>query len=153
MSRPEPDPFPLRRIRVVSVRSVTQRVLRVTFGGEALAGLALAGPDQQVKLYFPRPRQSEPVLPAPDPDGDIMRWYTAYGAIPEAERPWMRSYTIRAHDPAAGTVDIDFYLHGGDGRAHVDAVRRATLPSGKPYAWPRERLKAAGGGDGDGGAA
>ncbi|MFG2774237.1 siderophore-interacting protein [Streptomyces sp. NPDC048350] len=126
MSRPElePDPFPLRRIRVTTVRSVTPRILRVTFGGEALAGLTLAGPDQQVKLYFPRPHQAEPMLPAPDPDGDIMRWYAAYGAIPEAERPWMRSYTIRAHDPAAGTVDIDFYLHGADGRAHHGPATR-----------------------------
>ncbi|MEU7006448.1 siderophore-interacting protein [Streptomyces sp. NPDC046332] len=43
----------------------------------------------------------------------------------------MRSYTIRAHDPAAGTVDIDFYLHGTDGRArHGPATRwaRAARP-------------------------
>lgn len=39
--------------------------------------------------------------------GGFTRWYAAYSALPEATRPWMRSYTLRAHDPAAGTVDID----------------------------------------------
>ncbi|WMX48413.1 SIP domain-containing protein [Streptomyces roseicoloratus] len=73
----------------------------------------------------------------------------------------MRSYTLRAHDRAAGTVDVDFPLHGGAGGARegpatrgpggpdralaarvrrpslVDAVRAATdLPKGEPYAWP-----------------
>lgn len=107
--------FPLRRIRVAAVRPITPRMMRVTFGGDALSGLRLTGPDQQVKLYFPRRERTEPVLPAPDPDGDVMRWYTAYAAIPEAERPWMRSYTVRAHDPGAPTVDIDFFLHGEGG--------------------------------------
>lgn len=124
---PAAPALPLRRIRVVAVRPVTPRTVRVTFGGESLADLTLAGPDQQVKLYFPRPGRSEPVLPAPDRDGDVMRWYAAYAAIPEAERPWMRSYTIRAHDPRAATVDIDFYVHGGDGgrSEHGPATRWA----------------------------
>ncbi|MGW2017905.1 siderophore-interacting protein [Streptomyces sp. NPDC001927] len=116
--------LPVRRIRVVAVRPVTPRSVRVTFGGDSLADLALDGPDQQVKLYFPRPGQSEPVLPAPDPSGDVMRWYAAYAAIPEAERPWMRSYTIRAHDPVAATVDIDFYLHGDDDRTEEGPATR-----------------------------
>ncbi|MDT9693715.1 siderophore-interacting protein [Streptomyces sp. P9(2023)] len=129
---PAAPALPLRRILVVAVRPVTPRTVRVTFGGESLADLTLAGPDQQVKLYFPRPGRSEPVLPAPDRDGDLMRWYAAYAAIPEAERPWMRSYTIRVHDPGAATVDIDFYVHGGDGgrSEHGPATRwaRAARP-------------------------
>ncbi|WP_137991179.1 siderophore-interacting protein [Streptomyces vilmorinianum] len=135
-ARPEPEPLPLRRIRVVAVRPLTPRMIRVTFGGASLADLTLAGPDQQVKLYFPRRGQSEPVLPAPgdtdgDAEGDVMRWYAAYGAIPEPERPWMRSYTIRSHDPAAATLDIDFYVHGeGVNGNHGPATRwaRAARP-------------------------
>ncbi|MEU9701674.1 siderophore-interacting protein [Streptomyces sp. NPDC047981] len=118
--------LPLRRIRVLAVRPVTPRSVRITFGGESLAGLTLDGPDQQVKLYVPRPGQAAPVLPSPDPSGDVMRWYAAYAAIPEAERPWMRSYTIRAHDPAAATLDIDFHLHGtGDRSGEGPATRWA----------------------------
>ncbi|MER7518493.1 siderophore-interacting protein [Streptomyces sp. NPDC126499] len=105
--------MPLRRVRVRDVRPLTPRMTRVTLGDPSLAGAALARPDAQVKLFFPRRGQTEPVLPAPDRDGDVMRWYAAYAAIPEERRPWMRSYTVRAHDPAAGTVDIDFLLHGG----------------------------------------
>ncbi|MFI9117192.1 siderophore-interacting protein [Streptomyces venezuelae] len=112
--RPVPDALPLRLLRVTGVRRLTPRMRRVTLGGDALAGFSLGGPDQQVKLFFPRPGQAEPVLPVPGADGDVMRWYAAYSALPEAVRPWMRSYTLRAHDPAAGTVDIDFHLHGGD---------------------------------------
>ncbi|MFI1659989.1 siderophore-interacting protein [Streptomyces sp. NPDC020472] len=104
--------LPLHRLRVTAVRPVTPRMRRVTLRAPSLDGFALAGPDQQVKLFFPRPGQAEPVLPAPEPDGDVMRWYGAYAALPEEERPWMRSYTLRAHDPAAGTVDVDFFLHG-----------------------------------------
>ncbi|ORT56789.1 siderophore-interacting protein [Streptomyces sp. CB03238] len=107
--------LPVRHVHVTAVRRVTPRMVRVTFGGEALAGFALAGPDQQVKLYFPKPGRATPVLPEPDgADGDVMRWYAAYSAIPEDERPWMRSYTVRAHDPRRGTIDIDFVLHDGD---------------------------------------
>lgn len=107
--------LPLRRPHVTAVRRITPRTVRVTLGGPSLDGVVLAGPDQQVKLFFPRPGQAEPVLPVPGPDGDAMRWYAAYAALPEAERPWMRSYTLRAHDPAAGTVDVDFFLHGDEG--------------------------------------
>ncbi|MFE5480925.1 siderophore-interacting protein [Streptomyces sp. NPDC056527] len=138
---PQSQPFPLRRIRVVAVRPVTPRMIRVTFGGEGLSELRLTGPDQQVKLYFPRHSgRSEPVLPAPDPDGDVMRWYAAYGAIPEAERPWMRSYTLRAHDPAAATVTVDFFVH--EGRLQGPATRWAcsdrprTSPSRSPSGRP-----------------
>ncbi|MER8044664.1 siderophore-interacting protein [Streptomyces sp. NPDC094032] len=122
---PAPQPLPLRRLTVTAVRPVTPRMVRVTLGDPSLAEVSLAGPDRQVKLYFPRLGQPEPVLPAPDPDGDVMRWYAAYSAIPEERRPWMRSYTLRSHDPAAATVDVDFLLHGGDGGGDGPATRWA----------------------------
>lgn len=125
-SRPAAQPpLPLRRVTVTAVRPVTPRMVRVTLGDPSLADAPLAGPDRQVKLYFPRPGQAEPVLPAPDPDGDVMRWYAAYGAIPEDRRPWMRSYTLRSHDPAAVTVDVDFLLHDGQGDGEGPATRWA----------------------------
>ncbi|MFH9725193.1 siderophore-interacting protein [Streptomyces sp. NPDC017254] len=108
-------PLPLRLLRVVATRRITPRMRRITLGGPGLGGFVLAGADQQVKLFFPRSGQTEPVLPAPGPDGDVMRWYAAYSALSEAERPWMRSYTFRAYDPAGATVDVDFFLHGDGG--------------------------------------
>lgn len=107
--------LPVRYLHVASSRRITPRMVRVTFTGDDLAGAALSGPDRQVKLYFPRPGRQRPVLPSPD--GDVMSWYEAYNAIPEDERPWMRSFTVRGHDPAHGTLDIDFVVHGGSGPA------------------------------------
>jgi NADPH-dependent ferric siderophore reductase len=112
--------LPIRTIRVVGTTRVGPHLVRVTFGGDDLAGLtarlAAMGPDQQVKLYFPRPGQAVPRLPAVE-DGDPGSWYAAYTAIPEAERPWMRSYTIRRHDPLRATIDVDFVLHEHAGPA------------------------------------
>jgi NADPH-dependent ferric siderophore reductase len=112
--------LPVRVIRVVDTTRLTPHMLRVTFGGDELAELtarlAAMGPDQQVKLYFPRPGQAAPRLPAVA-DADAGSWYAAYTAIPEAERPWMRSYTIRAYDPGRATIAIDFVLHDDAGPA------------------------------------
>ncbi|MDI3387368.1 siderophore-interacting protein [Streptomyces sp. B-S-A8] len=106
--------LPVRLLHVVRARRLTPRMARITFGGPDLADFRLDGPDQQVKLYFPKPGQDRPRLPEPTVEGgDPMRWYEEFTALPEAERPWMRSYTVRAHDPADATIDIDFVLHGG----------------------------------------
>ncbi|KOT64868.1 MULTISPECIES: siderophore-interacting protein [Streptomyces] len=108
----QPATLPVRYLRVTAVRRLSPRMVRVTFGGPDLAGFRLDAPDQQVKLYFPKPGRTVPRLPEPPADGDPMRWYAAYHAIPEDERPWMRSYTVRAHHPEDATIDIDFVLHG-----------------------------------------
>ncbi|QWF77618.1 siderophore-interacting protein [Amycolatopsis sp. CA-230715] len=104
------DAVPIWFVDVVETAFVTPRMVRVTLGGDDLAGIDRLEPDQQVKLYFPREGQSAPRMP--EPDGDFARWYTAFTAIPEDERPVMRSYTIRRHDRARRMVDIDFVLHG-----------------------------------------
>lgn len=123
-----PRPLPVRYVHVTRARTLTPHMRRVTFGGDDLADLVCDGPDQQVKLYFPRPGQVRPRLPEPGPDGDPARWYTAYTAIPEAERPWMRSYTIRNHDPRAGTIDVDFVLHDGDDAGPATRWARSAGP-------------------------
>ncbi|WP_078966327.1 siderophore-interacting protein [Streptomyces sp. WM6378] len=110
--------LPVRFVEAAGVRRIAGHMVRVTFGGADLADFRVEGPDQQIKLYFPRPGQSVPVLPAAGADGDFMRWYQAFQEIPEPRRPWMRSYTVRAHDTERGTIDIDFVLHAGaDGPA------------------------------------
>ncbi|GAB3441956.1 siderophore-interacting protein [Actinophytocola sediminis] len=99
-------------LAVLSVKHMTPRMRRITFA--APEGLT-TWPDQQLKLYFPRQGQRVPSLPPSD--GDDMRWYQAFLAIPEQERPWMRSFTVRSHDPARGELEIDFVLHGASGPA------------------------------------
>ncbi|GAA2264643.1 siderophore-interacting protein [Kitasatospora cystarginea] len=98
-------------LTVAAVRRLSPHMVRITFTGKALGDLA-RWPDQQLKLIFPRPGQSVPRLPVPGKGSDAMRWYQAYLAIPENERPWLRSYTVRAHHPDRSAIDIDFVLHG-----------------------------------------
>jgi len=95
-------------LEVTVVRRVTPRTVRVTFTGSGLDVLE-AWPDQQLKLMFPPP--GRPVR-LPEADGDVMRWYQAYLAIPEDERPVMRSYTVRDRRPEQAEIDVDFVLHG-----------------------------------------
>lgn len=107
--------LPIRFIQVADAARITPHMARVTFTGDDLADLHLDGPAQQVKLYFPKPGQRRPRLPEPGPD--LYRWYEAFTAIPERERPWTRSYTIRAHHPHGNLIDIDFALHDHAGPA------------------------------------
>ncbi|MFB8035347.1 siderophore-interacting protein [Streptomyces sp. NPDC056004] len=105
-------------VRVVGVERITPRTARVTFTGDALAGLMEDRPDQQMKLCFPREGQGVPRLPEPEADDTYgMRWYEAYLAIPEPERPLLRSFTVRAYDRGRDVMTVDFVLHGDDGPA------------------------------------
>ncbi|MFI2607593.1 siderophore-interacting protein [Kitasatospora sp. NPDC018619] len=115
--------LPVTFVEVVEVRRITPRTARVTFAAEELPDTVGTVPDQQLKLCFPRPGQREPVLPArqDDPTG----WYRAYLAVPEAERPLMRSFTLRGRRPGTRLVEIDFVLHGDAGPAAAWALRAA----------------------------
>jgi NADPH-dependent ferric siderophore reductase len=110
---------PTGLLEVTAVRPVTPRTVRVTFTGSGLDDLE-PWPDQQLKLLFPPP--GRPVR-LPSDDDDVMRWYQAYLAIPEHERPVMRSYTVRSRD--RGTIDVDFVLHPGPAGPATAWARRA----------------------------
>ncbi|MFF7036349.1 MULTISPECIES: siderophore-interacting protein [Streptomyces] len=112
--------MPVSYVRVTGVERITPRTARVGFTGEALPRLLEDRPDQQMKLCLPREGRSvrEGLLPerdAGDPYG--MRWYEAFLAIPEAERPWMRGFTVRSYDRERNVMTVDFVLHGADGPA------------------------------------
>lgn len=97
-----------RLLQVRAVKQVTPRLLRVTLGGDDLAGFVSAAYDDHVKLFFPAPGQERPAVPSPGPNGMV---------FPEGQpRPPARDYTPRRYDPAAGELDIEFALHG-DGPA------------------------------------
>jgi hypothetical protein len=98
----------LRLLEVKSVGRITPKMLRITVGGDELAGFVSAAHDDHVKLFFPQPGQAKPVLPTSSPNGPV---YPA-----DAPRPAARDYTPRRYDPTAGTLAIDFVLHG-DGPA------------------------------------
>ncbi|MEW2067378.1 siderophore-interacting protein [Streptomyces sp. NPDC007346] len=112
--------MPVSYVRVTGVERITPRTARITFTGEALPRLLEDRPDQQMKLCLPREGRSvaEGLLPEQDAE-DVhgMRWYEAFLAIPEARRPWMRGFTVRAYDRGAREMTVDFVLHGEGGPA------------------------------------
>ncbi|WP_406208536.1 siderophore-interacting protein [Kitasatospora sp. NBC_01560] len=113
--------LPVTSVQVIGVERVTPRMARITFEADALDHSVGGTPDQQVKLCFPRPGRREPVLP--EQRDDVMSWYQAYLAVPEAERPWMRSFTLRRRRAGTRVLEIDFVLHGDAGPASAWAAR------------------------------
>lgn len=97
-------------LTVASVVPLTPRMTRMTFTGPGLHEIG-TWPDQQLKLLFPRPGGSAHVSDA----ADAGTWYQAYLALPESERPWMRSFTVRSL--SEGVLTVDFVLHGDSGPA------------------------------------
>jgi NADPH-dependent ferric siderophore reductase len=74
-----------RNITVENVRLLTPRMLRVTFGGDELAGFISPSPDDHIKIFFSTPGGGEE----------------------------KRDYTPRRFDAKARLLSIDFALHEG----------------------------------------
>ncbi|MCK7623252.1 siderophore-interacting protein [Streptomyces sp. RS10V-4] len=107
---PASAPFRFFDVRVARIRRLGPSMVRITFTGDRLDDLASGGRDQRFKLFLPQPHQSAPVFE------DLGEgWYTAWRAQDPAERPVMRSYTIREQRPDPAEFDVDFALHGAGG--------------------------------------
>ncbi|GAA1647508.1 siderophore-interacting protein [Georgenia ruanii] len=104
-------PLAVRRLTVVGRRQLSARMLRLTLGGEELAGFTADGPADHVKLFVPDPATGE--LHAPRAVGD--------GLERPAVAPTVRDYTPRAlHDEG---LDIDVVLHAHPGPVSAWAAR------------------------------
>jgi NADPH-dependent ferric siderophore reductase len=101
-----------RRTTALQVRHterLTPHMIRVVAGGDDLAAFPdTAYTDRYVKIIFPRP---DVAYPQPF-DMDAVR-----AALPREQWPAVRTYTVRAFDPAAGELTIDFVHHGDTGLA------------------------------------
>lgn len=88
---------------------VTPHMIRVVLGGEGLAAFAATeAADLHVKLVFP-----EEGVEYPRPfDMQSVRLL-----LPRAQWPKLRTYTVRAWDPEALELTIDFVHHGDEGLA------------------------------------
>jgi NADPH-dependent ferric siderophore reductase len=101
-----------RRTTALQVRRterLTPHMIRVVAGGDDLAAFPdTAHTDRYVKVLFPLPG-----VAYPEPfDMEAVR-----AAFPRDQWPAARTYTVRAFDPAACELVIDFVHHGAAGLA------------------------------------
>lgn len=95
-------------LTVTSTEPITPALRRVWFRSDDLTAFADSDfTDRYVKLVFPRPGVDYPHL-------DVRR---LRGTIPAEDLPAVRTYTALHPDVAAGTLAIDFVLHGDEGVA------------------------------------
>ncbi|MFF3438642.1 siderophore-interacting protein [Streptosporangium sp. NPDC002721] len=99
------------QVEVLRTVRLSPSFVRVTFGGEDLAGFADQGFDQRIKAILPLPDGSITPL------GDGGDWYQRWRALPDELRNPIRTYTARAVRPELRELDIDFVLHGESGPA------------------------------------
>ncbi|MFE2246618.1 siderophore-interacting protein [Streptomyces lavendulae] len=112
-------------LEVLRTRRLGHSFLRVTFGGESLAGFRSGGFDQSLSLFLPPGHREHTELPSTAED----TWFAEWRGMAEEERPVMRSYTVREQrrtDGGADEVDIDFVLHGDASPASRWAGRAVT---------------------------
>lgn len=98
-----------RLLEVVRATNITPHMRRITLGGAEIAGFPRGKQGSHLKLFIPRPGQERPVMPKLTETGPV--W------PPAEERPFARTYTIRAFNAATGELEIDFVLHGDHGPA------------------------------------
>ncbi|MFM0137460.1 siderophore-interacting protein [Caballeronia grimmiae] len=92
-----------RLLQVSRVHALNPRFVRVTLTGEALADFESASFDDHVKVFFPQPGETIPVVPEAGPDGPVFD--------PAKPRPIARDFTPRRFDREALELDIEFALH------------------------------------------
>ncbi|MGO2801797.1 MAG: SIP domain-containing protein [Corynebacterium variabile] len=107
-------PIALRELEVKRVADITPGLRRVTLTGGELDALTTpegfdqlafdsTGFDDDIKLIFAYPGETEPVLPMRK-DGGIK--------FPKERRPLAKTYTVRRWDASTRELDVDFVKHG-----------------------------------------
>ncbi|HET7834894.1 MAG TPA: siderophore-interacting protein [Variovorax sp.] len=108
-----------RKLEVRRVQRLTPHLIRITLGGDDLAGFTSPGFDDHAKVFFPDAATGLLTVPTTGPEGPV--W-------PPGPKPAMRDYTPRRHDAQAGTLEIDFALHdAGPATQWAEAARPGDL--------------------------
>ena len=97
-----------RHLEVRHVAQVTPNLVRITLGGDELAGFVSSGFDDHMKVFFPDALTGEITLPNVSIGADERKGPRVDDASP---RPLMRDYTPHHFNATANTLQIDFVLH------------------------------------------
>lgn len=104
------------RVQVAAKHTLSPHFRRMVFAGEDLDIFGTDGLDQRIKLLFANRDGGWIDLGLDDPadlaSGD---WYPRWLAADDAERNPIRTYTVRAIDPQARRLTVDFAVHDGAG--------------------------------------
>lgn len=92
-------PLKFRLLQVLRTELLSPHLLSVTVTGDDLDDFVSASFDDHVKLFFPAPGESEPVLPGPEPKAE------------GAPRPIARDFTPRRYDRTRRELELQFALH------------------------------------------
>lgn len=98
-----------RMLKVIRRTQLSEHLIRVCFGGDDLDGFPADQNGAHIKLFFPRPNQSVPVLPTRTDEG--IQW------PPPEVKPIARTYSVRHFDAQQQELAIDFVDHGDTGPA------------------------------------
>lgn len=116
-------------VTLVAREQISPSFVRITLGGPDLATCSPTLLDQRVKLLFGVREVLDAMVAAPD-------WYPAWLALPDVDRPVLRTYTLSAVRPGtdgSGEVDIDVAIHGLDAEGGSPGLRFALhAPLGTP---------------------
>ncbi|MGP9606066.1 siderophore-interacting protein [Glutamicibacter sp. AOP12-B1-11] len=96
-------------LQVVKRQQISEHLVRLTFGGPGFENFVdKPATDRYIKMLFAKPELG--LLPPYDMDELRER-------LPGEDLPVRRTYTVRRSDAAAGTIEVDFVVHGSDGLA------------------------------------
>jgi NADPH-dependent ferric siderophore reductase len=109
-------------LQVLRRETLSPHFVRLTLTGADLEHLERSGPDQSVRLFFPRAGQSRLEMPT----SSSLAWMAQLRLLPKARRPWVRMYTVRAVRPERLEMDVELALH--DPQAPAAAWALAAQP-------------------------
>lgn len=93
-------PIRIRELELLRREQLSPGMIRITLGGDNMAGFESHIADEHVKFVFP---DADGELRVPTADGDHLDW--------PRPRPVTRDYTVRRFDAEAGEVDFDVVVH------------------------------------------
>ncbi|MRH87093.1 siderophore-interacting protein [Nocardia sp. SYP-A9097] len=121
----KPEHREIRSARVLASKRISPNFVRVTLGGDGLAGFTAMGFDQWFRLFLPG-KDGSLKLPT---SASSLGWYAQYLMMGKEHRPLVRNYTVRDYRAAGfgefgstAEIDIDFYSHGDDSPASAWAT-------------------------------